>query len=162
MELLIRPVQHTDAEAICAIYNYYITHSAVTFEEITLTPEDIKQRIISITQSYPWLVAEAEGKIIGYAYAGQWKLRSAYRHTAEVTIYLDNNQFGKGYGKQLFQALIETLRPNFHVLMGVITLPNAASVKLHESFGFEKAGHFSEVGRKFEQWLDVGYWQKTL
>ena len=112
----------------------------------------------------PWLVAEDDsGKVIGYAYASKWRERFAYRFSAEVTAYLSPNYLGNGVGTQLYEALFSELKlRSIHSVIGGITLPNQASVALHEKFGLEKAAHFKEVGYKFNQWLDVGYWQGTL
>jgi phosphinothricin acetyltransferase len=99
--------------------------------------------------------------IVGYAYASKWKERSAYKNTAEVTAYLKHGLSGQGYGKALYTTLLEALKAlDCHVVLGCIALPNQASVGLHEYFGFSKVAHFTEVGRKFNQWIDVGYWQK--
>jgi L-amino acid N-acyltransferase YncA len=164
MDIVIRPAELRDAEAIAKIYNYYVLNTIITFEEITLTAEEMSARIQAIQSAhYPWLVAEENGKIIGYAYASTWKARAAYRHTLESTVYLDPAQVAKGVGTKLYDALFALLRKkSIHVVIGVIALPNEASIVLHEKFGMHKAAHFSEVGFKFNRWLDVGYWQVTL
>jgi phosphinothricin acetyltransferase len=108
-------------------------------------------------------VAEIQNEVAGYAYASQWRSRSAYRYTAESTVYLDPVHTGKGIGNALYKDLIERLKAmGIHVVMGVITLPNPPSIALHEKLGFKKAAHFVEVGYKFGRWLDVGYWQLNL
>lgn len=161
--MLIRPCAADDIDAVCAIYNHYIENTVITFEEIPLTVAQMRERIESYMQLYPWLVCEDAGEIIGYAYASKWKDRSAYKHTAEVTVYLDHEHLGKGAGRALYQALIDQLAvQNMHALLACIAVPNAASEKLHEQFGFKKVAHFAEVGFKFNRWLDVGYWQKLL
>ncbi|MES2676209.1 MAG: N-acetyltransferase family protein [Pseudomonadota bacterium] len=157
----IRSCESRDVEKICGIYNYYINNTVITFEETPLTMSEMANRIQTYTKLYPWLVCEVEGKIVGYAYASKWKERSAYKNTAEITVYLENGLSRKGYGKALYSALLELLQQaNCHVVLGCIAIPNEASERLHEYFGFKKVAHFSEVGRKFEQWVDVGYWQK--
>ncbi|MDH4275050.1 MAG: GNAT family N-acetyltransferase [Gammaproteobacteria bacterium] len=164
-DCLVRPVSTTtDSAAIAEIYNHYIRHTVVTFEEVEITAEQMLDRINTITlASLPWLVAEVSGKVVGYAYAGKFHTRSAYRFTAETTVYLEKNASGQGIGTRLYQALLLQLKQkNFHSIIGIIALPNEASVKLHEKFDFKKIGHFSEVGNKFNQWLDVGYWQVVL
>lgn len=159
----IRPCTTNDTAAICAIYNHYIEHTVITFEEIPLTVAQMQERIIGYTQLYPWLVCEDEGEIVGYAYASKWKERSAYKHTAEVTVYLKHDATQKGYGSALYEELIAQLKAKgCHVLLGCLAIPNEPSAKLHERFGFKQIAHFTEVGRKFERWLDVGYWQKVL
>jgi len=161
---LIRHFVPADGEAIARIYNYYIGETIITFEEESISPTDITGRAAEISgASLPWLVVEESGSVIGYAYASKWKGRCAYRHSVETTIYLDRSHIGRGIGRLLYAALLKELatRP-VHVAIGGIALPNAASVKLHECVGFVKVAHFKEVGFKFKQWIDVGYWQKTL
>lgn len=159
----IRSCTPQDVPAICAIYNHYIENTVITFEEIPLSVEQTRERIEGYMQLFPWLVCEDAGEIIGYAYASKWKDRSAYKHTAEVTVYLHHKHVGKGVGRALYQELIDQLAARkMHVLLACIAVPNAASEKLHEHFGFNKVAHFTEVGFKFNRWLDVGYWQKLL
>ena len=159
----IRPYTPNDAAAICAIYNHYIEHTVITFEEIPLSVAQMQERIAAYTQLYPWLVCEVDGEVVGYAYASKWKERVAYKHTAEITVYLKHDTTQKGYGSALYSELIAQLKTKgCHVLLGCIAIPNEASVRLHERMGFEKVAHFAEVGRKFDRWLDVGYWQKIL
>ena len=162
--ILIRPAETADAAAICEIYNHYIEHTVVTFEEVLLTAGDIDKRLQDINAiGLPWLVAEVQGVVIGYAYAGKFRDRSAYRYTAEVTVYLAPAGTGQGAGTSLYNALFEALRErSIHIVIGGITLPNVASVALHEKMGMEKVAHLEEVGCKFGKWLDVGYWQATL
>jgi len=160
-QLTIRPISLEDAEGIAAIYNPYILTSIITFEEEPVSTGEIQRRIDSVQSlGYPWLVAEVDGRLAGYAYASRWRERPAYRYTAESTIYLSQESGGHGYGSKLYNALLDELRAGgFHAVIGVITLPNPASIALHEKLGFSKVAHFSQVGYKFERWLDVGYWQ---
>lgn len=161
--MLIRPYVPQDVFQICDIYNDYIQHTVITFEEQTLSYQQMSERIDSSIKSYPWLVCEIENKVVGYAYASKWKERSAYRHTAEVTIYLQQGTTRNGYGKALYSELLKQLETlNCHTILACIALPNEASEKIHDHFGFEKVAHFKEVGRKFEKWIDVGYWQKLV
>ena len=160
----IRDVKKEDAGDIARIYNPYILNSVITFEEIPVSVETIAGRIeVEIAAGYPYLVLEVEEKVVGYAYAGVWRTRAAYRQTVESTVYLEQGLIGKEYGSLLYKALIEELREKeFHVVLGGITLPNPASVALHEKMGFKKVAHFTEVGYKFNRWLDVGFWQLNL
>jgi phosphinothricin acetyltransferase len=108
-------------------------------------------------------VAEHHGNIKGYAYATKWKERSAYRYSVEISVYVDRERQGQGWGTKLYQALFTQLQKlDIHLAIGGITLPNDASIALHEKFGMIKVAHFQEIGFKFEQWLDVGYWQLEL
>lgn len=159
----IRPCNNSDIPSICAIYNHYIEHTVITFEEQPVSVKEMQDRIERNTRLFPWLVYEDEGTILGYAYASKWKDRSAYKHTAEVTVYLDPAHCGRGIGSALYQALFEQLaHQNIHVLLACIAIPNVASESIHNQFGFRQVAHFREVGFKFGRWLDVGYWQKVL
>ena len=154
---MIRVVKETDAAHIAKIYNHYILNTLITFEEQPLIPEELLERIKSVTAEYPWLVYEDNGRVVGYAYATRWKERSAYRHTVEVAIYLDVQDIGKHIGSRLTAALLDELRNRkTHSVLAGITLPNTASVKLCEKFGFAMVGQLKEVGYKFDQWVDVG------
>lgn len=160
---LLRDCTINDAAPICAIYNHYVERTCITFEEATVRADEMMQRMTDISRQFPWLVWEQDGAVVGYAYAMSWKARSAYRHSVETTIYLSPDAAGGGIGTALYQSLIERLRPlNIHCAIGVIALPNAASVALHEKLGFIKSGHFHEIGLKFGQWIDVGYWELRL
>jgi len=121
----------------------------------------MRRRIEGVkAQQMPWLCAMVGGKLAGYAYATRWRERSAYRFTVETTIYLAPAFTGLGIGKTLYGELLTRLRTaGAHALMAVITLPNPASVALHEALGFQKVGQLAEVGFKFKRWVDVGYWQ---
>lgn len=158
----IRPFQAGDEAAIAEIYNHYISQTTISFEEVPLSTPEMRARIDAYTQRHPWLVAVHEGQVVGYAYATQWHARAAYRHTVEATVYVRNGHSGQGHGKALYEALLAALfAADCHVVLGCIALPNAASVGLHERLGFKQVSHFAQVGRKFEQWLDVGHWQLT-
>jgi phosphinothricin acetyltransferase len=157
----IRDVCDADAEALVDIYNHYIRHTAATFEERVLEPAEFRQRIADVVGlGLPWLVAEKTGERIGYAYANRWRERSAYRFSVETTVYLHPGHTGGGWGTALYRALFARLRRGgLHAAIGGITLPNPASVALHESLGMRQVAHFPQVGFKQGRWLDVGYWQ---
>jgi L-amino acid N-acyltransferase YncA len=161
---MIRNVSEQDVLWICDIYNHYIEHTDASFEEECLTVTQMSERIRSVQSSgYCWLVAESEGEVIGYAYSTRWSERSAYRYTVEVSVYLNPTVQAQGWGTKLYEALFKELRKNsFHMVIAGITLPNPASIALHEKFGMKKAAVFDEVGYKFGQWKDVGYWQVQL
>lgn len=159
----VRRVVIEDAEAIASIYNYYIENTVITFEEDPVSADIMASRIESISARYPYLVIEDANGLIGYAYATEWKARSAYRYSTEVTVYLDHLKTGKGAGSILFSALLDEIKKtSLHVIIGGIALPNIASVALHEKFGFRKVAHFEEIGYKFGKWIDVGYWEMKL
>lgn len=160
-EVLVRPPVSADSEAIARLYNHYIRDTIVTFEEQELSARDMAGRIEQVANaSLPWLVAERAGSVIGHAYAAQWHGRSAYRYSVESTVYLDYRHTGKGTGTHLYRELLTMLRHKpIHAVIGCIALPNPASIALHERLGFVKVAHFTEIGYKFGQWIDVGYWQ---
>jgi phosphinothricin acetyltransferase len=158
----IRACEKKDIASICDIYNYYIEHTIITFEEVPLSCEDMTHRIESYMQKFPWLVGEVDDKVIGYAYGAKWQVWSAYKNSVEVTIYLRHGEAGNGHGQRLYKALIQALSGHCHTLIAGIALPNEGSIKLHEKFGFKKVAHFKEVGQKFGHWIDVGYWQKIM
>ena len=159
-EYTIRRVTVDDATRIAEIYNYYVEHTIVTFEEMPVDKFEMEKRIQAIAIRFPYLVLEQNREVIGYAYATEWKTRSAYRYSAENTIYLDHLKIGNGAGSLLFEAfLTEVKKTNLHSLVGGIALPNPASIALHEKFGFKMIGTFGQIGFKFGKWIDVGYWE---
>jgi phosphinothricin acetyltransferase len=160
---MIRPVSLIDAAAIRGIYNYYIERTAVTFEEIPVSLDEMERRIRRISASYPWLVWEEAGDVLGYAYIHAWKDRSAYRFSGEDSIYVKQGYERRGIGRSLMTALLEEAeKTEMHALIAILCTPNEASATLHEEFGFKKCAHFSEVGFKFDRWLDVGYWERLM
>ena len=160
----IRTVDSSDAVAIAAIYNSYITETVITFEEEPINGEEMLRRIEDVrSTSLPWFVAEEEGRVVGYAYAAPWKVRAAYRFSVEITVYLAPGNVGRGIGSLLYGRLISSLQTlGVHAVIGGVALPNKASIALHEKFGFEKVAHFQQVGFKFNRWIDVAYWERIL
>lgn len=160
----IRPATPADAARIADIYNPFVLTTAISFEEAAVSVEDMAGRIRKVTEvALPWLVAEADGTIIGYAYATKWKERHAYRFTVEVSVYVVPEAGGHGVGSKLYAALFALLKSGgYHAAIGGIALPNAPSIALHEKFGMTKVAHFKEAGFKFGRWHDVGNWQVTL
>lgn len=161
---MIRPATAHDTGALCAIYNHYIAHTVVSFEEVTITEADLAARVAKVQAAgLPWLVAEENGAVLGYAYAGPWQERSAYRFCALVSVYLAPACTGRGWGTRLYQELFAALRETpIRWVLGGIALPNAASVALHEKMGMQRVGLHPAVGFKFGRWVDVGYWQGEL
>ena len=161
---MIRPVQLSDADQIVGIYNYYVDQTVITFEEESVSGLEFQKRIQGVLDAgMPWLVAEADVKIIGYAYANHWRKRVAYRFSVESAVYVSHDQVGQGTGSSLYAELLDELENlGMHCVLGGISLPNPDSVRLHERLGFEKVAHHREVGRKFDRWIDVGFWQLQL
>jgi phosphinothricin acetyltransferase len=161
---MLRPVKPADAAAIAAIYNYYVVHTIITFEEEKITTREMAKRITESKKAgLPWFVWEEHGQVLGYSYASKWKSRCSYRYSVESTVYLDKDATRRGLGTKLYSALIDSLRSTrIHAIIGGVALPNAGSAGLHEKLGFKKIAHFKEVGWKFDQWIDVGYWELLL
>jgi phosphinothricin acetyltransferase len=160
---MIRPATPSDAAALAAIYNPFVVHTTITFEEQQVRPPEMARRVEETLAVLPWLVEELDGQIVGYAYASPWKARSAYRFTVESTVYVAPDAARRGIGERLYRALLDDLRKRgIHTVIGLIALPNDPSIALHEKLGFVKAAHLKEVGRKFDRWVDVGNWQLLL
>ena len=161
---MIRPAAADDAPAIARIYSHYVLSSTISFEELPASAQEMQRRIQAVQeQGLPWLVAELDGAVVGYAYATKWKERPAYRFSVETSVYLEAAFHGRGIASALYERLLDLLRQaGVHTVIGGIAQPNPASVRLHEKLGFERVALFREVGRKFERWIDVGYWQAIL
>ncbi len=156
----IRTVNLADAAQIAEVYNYYIKNTHHTFEIEPLGVDEMRKRIGEIIEDYPYLVAEEDGEILGYASATRFRLRDAYEYSVEVSIYVRNAAKQKGIGTQLYTKLFDELaETNVHVIVAGISLPNDASISFHEKLGFRKVAHFREIGYKLGRWIDVGYWQ---
>lgn len=163
--IAIRDAVQADGAGIARIYNHYVAETVVTFELDAVSGTEMGERIVATRQvdELPWLVAEGREELAGYAYASKWKGRCAYRFAVEITVYLDAAYQGRGLGTQLYRALFDALRTaGMHTVIAGISLPNPASIALHEKMGLDKVGHFREVGYKFDRWIDVGYWQASL
>lgn len=161
---MIRSATRADAESIARIYNHYVLNTTITFEEEAVSSEEMAGRITEVaSSSLPWVVLEQDGQLAGYAYATKWKGRCAYRSSVESTVYLAPDLGGRGLGTKLYEVLLAQLKEKgFHAVIGGIALPNPSSIALHEKFGMTKVAHFKEVGFKFGQWIDVGYWEGLL
>jgi L-amino acid N-acyltransferase YncA len=162
--LNIRNASVDDARSIASIYNHFVLTTSISFEETEVSPVEMAGRIADVQAAgLPWLVAEVDGMVAGYAYATKWRVRHAYRFSVESSVYLAPAYAGQGIGSTLYRALLDRLRDGgYHLAIGGIALPNAASIALHEKLGFEKVAQFREVGFKFGSWTDVGYWQLSL
>ncbi|MFT4600636.1 MAG: L-amino acid N-acyltransferase YncA [Arenicella sp.] len=160
---MIRTATPQDASQIVDIYNHYVRTSVVTFELEDVSVEDFALRISGIQKTYPYLVFEEDGEIMGYAYASIFRTRVAYANSSEASVYVHKDHYRKGIASKLYLELLKEMKAiGLRSAIGGITLPNPASEKLHEAFGFKKVAHFKEVGHKFNQWLDVGFWQLKL
>lgn len=152
-----------DAAAIAAVYAPYVTASIVSFETEAPGEAAMRERMEAGGALYPWFVAEEEGAVAGYAYACAFRTRPAYRFTVETSVYLEPGAQGRGIGAALYERLLDTLEAQgFAQAIAAISLPNPASVALHERFGFERAGTYAKVGWKLGGWHDVGLWQRAL
>ena len=160
---MIRDAGPSDAKAICGIYNHYIRTGWITFEEEAVPEEEMEVRIRQVQESYFWMVCEEDGRVLGFIYADMWKKRSAYRHTAETTIYLAEGIGRKGIGTRLYCRMLPRLKEmGIRSVIVCIAIPNDASIGLHEKLGFRKVGIFHKAGFKFDTWIDVGYWEKLI
>lgn len=157
---MIRKFEIKDIESILEIYGYYCLNSIFTFDIQIPEKGTFKKQLLEIQSNYPFYVYEKEGTVVAYAYASKWKNKDAYNKTAEITIYVKDGEHRGGIGYRLYGELLSTMKTNdFHAAIACITLPNHPSVVFHERFGFQKVGHFKEVGFKFYKWIDVGFWQ---
>ena len=163
MSVSVRLATLHDAAACAAIYRPFVTDSWVSFETEPPDRMDMAQRIGSYGESHAWLVAEAQGHVVGYAYASPHRTRAAYETSADVAVYVDPAAARQGIGRALYTALFPLLREKgLHAAFAGIALPNPASIALHEAMGFTPVGIYREVGWKMGGWRDVGWWQRIL
>lgn len=152
-----------DAAAIAAIYAPYVIDSVITFELDPPDAAEFGRRIGHVTATHPWLVAERDGRVVGYAYGSTYRTRAAYRWVAETGIYVAQDARGGGIGGPLYAALLDELtRRGFVAAMGVMTAGNPASTALHERLGFRNVGTQPGIGFKHGAWHDVLFWQRDL
>ena len=161
---MIRPADPArDAAACAATYAPYVLDSPVSFEEVAPDADAFATRIARTAATHPWLVCERDGALAGFAYAARHRERAAYRWAADVSVYVAPAHQGQGVGRALYEALFERLRAQrLRIACAGITLPNAASVALHEALGFELVGVYRAIGWKAGAWRDVGWWQLRL
>lgn len=163
MTRLLRLARTDDAPAIQAIYAPIVTYTPISFETTPPAVEEIAQRIEGTLKRFPWLVYEDAGEVLGYAYASQHRARLAYQWSVDVSVYMHERSRGQGIGRKLYTALFELLRQQgFYNAFAGITLPNPASVALHEAMGMKPLGVYQNVGYKMGRWHDVGWWQGVL
>jgi len=159
----IRLATTHDALAFAEIYRPIVLKSPISFETKPPSAVEMATRVNDILTHMPWLAYETDGEILGYAYAGKHRERAAYQWSVDVSVYVREGRRGQGIGRSLYQILFHLLRvQGFYVAHAGITLPNQASVGLHEGFGFHPIGVYPAVGFKFGCWHDVGWWQLEL
>ncbi|MEP3837056.1 MAG: N-acetyltransferase family protein [Algibacter sp.] len=157
---MVRAFHINDVPQLLAIYNYYVLNTTVTFDLEAVTLEAFTEKLKTINAEYPFIVFEEGNEIIGYAYGSKFRSKPAYNYVVESTVYVKHNAHGKKVGTTLYAELLKLLKEaKFHTVLGVLTIPNDASIKLHERFGFEKVAHLKEVGFKFGAWQHIGIWQ---
>lgn len=169
-KIVIRPAELSDAAALLAIYEPYVKNTAVSFEYEVPSVEEFRQRIATIRQQYPYLVAEQDGRIVGYTYANTFKQRAAYLHSVETTIYLSADHKHQGIGSALYRALEERLTKqnitNCNACIAYTEHPdqtlNNDSMKFHEAMGYRLVGTFHKCGCKFGRWYDMIWMEKFL
>lgn len=160
---LVRSARPDDAAELLAIYAPVVNETAISFELVPPTESEFADRINSVIASDPWLVLERDGQVAGYAYATKFRDRHAYEATRETTVYVHPNHRKAGVARELVEALIAELAArSIRLIVAGIALPNEPSIALHEALGFTQVGTFHDVGRKFDQWHDVGFWELRL
>ncbi|MCB9849287.1 MAG: N-acetyltransferase [Phycisphaerales bacterium] len=164
--MLIRLANETDAAACQRIYAPIVRDTAISFEEAIPTDDEMARRIGTTLAFFPWLVCcdgDAKGPVVAYAYAGPHRTRAAYRWTVESAIYIATEHRGRGIGRRLYETLFEILRrQGYRMVVAGATLPNPASVALHERLGFKTVGVFQNIGFKFNQWYDTRWFEYDL
>ena len=167
---MIRSATTADAARLLEIYSWYVVNTAITYEYVPPTLKEFEDRIRGTLERFPYLVLEEDNGIQGYAYAGPFHTRAAYSHCCELSVYLDRNARGHGYGKKLYQALEDDLRDRgFLNLYACIADPIVEdeylthnSERFHQHMGFTKIGTFHKCGRKFDRWYNMIYMEKII
>ena len=159
----IRFATPSDAATLLAIYAPYVENTAITFEYEVPTIEDFTNRIAKTLEKYPYLVAEEDGVVVGYAYASTYYARAAYDWAVELSVYVSQDARGKGVGSKLYDKLEDLLdQMGYMHFLACISLPNEASLALHRKRGYQQVAHFPKIGYKFEHWHDIVWLQKSL
>ncbi len=163
MGVRIRAARTSDAAAVAAIYAPYVRETPITFETEPPSGAEFGERMRGVLAHHPWLVCDEDGALLGYAYGRRYHERAAYRWTVEVAVYVARSAHRRGVGRALYTALLTALRrQGFRLAFAGITIPNPASVALHEGFGFRPVGLARTMGNKFAAWHDVGWWSLDL
>jgi L-amino acid N-acyltransferase YncA len=163
-DFLLRPFQWSDVPAITTIYRHYVENTAITFDTEAPGEEAIAEKYAGLKKlRHPLIVAERQGKVLGYAYASFYRPRAAYRFTCEDSIYLDPTETGRGLGKlMLTELLAQSKAFGFKQMLAVCTADSVSSIAAHGKFGFERVGYYKSVGYKFDRWHDIVHLQKAL
>lgn len=160
MPPLIRLATPDDAEQVHAVYAPYC-HTPISFEAVPPGPDEMRRRMVQVLENHPWLVCEKDGEIVGYAYAGRHGECAAYRWSVDTSVYIGQQHRRLGLGRALYTSLLGMLSLQGYVnAYAGVTLPNAASVGLHEAMGFQPVGVYRQVGFKYGTWHDVGWYQR--
>ena len=163
VDLIMRNACHEDASRIAEIYNYYVLHSTITFDA---EPKSAEERIAWLEEHdelHPVLVGVIEDEVVAWGALTRWGGRAAYRHSVELSVYVDRESRGRGIGQAMTEALVhEAERLGHHALISQIVSENDASLRLAQRLGFEQVGLLKEVGRKFDRWLDVAIMERLL
>jgi L-amino acid N-acyltransferase YncA len=162
-DISLRAAERRDSGDIAGIYAPIVRETAISFETDPPSPDTMAARIENTLKLYPWLVAVHAEKVLGYSYAGEHRQRAAYRWSVDLTVYVAASARGRGIGRKLYGALTGILRAQgFRSAFAGITLPNDASIRLHQAAGFEALGIYKNVGFKLGEWRDVGWWRFAL
>jgi L-amino acid N-acyltransferase YncA len=163
MSLTIRPAIEADADQIAAIYAPYVRDTAISFEVVPPSADEIRARLAAVTAVYPWLICADSGAVLGYAYASRHRERAAYQWSVDVSVYIRADRHRRGIGRALYTSLLRLVAAQgLCTAYAGITLPNAPSVALHEGLGFQPVGVYRAVGHKLGAWHDVGWWDRAL
>jgi L-amino acid N-acyltransferase YncA len=163
MAAAVRLATPEDAAAVQGIYAPIVRDTVISFEVQPPSVAEMQQRIVDTLARWPWLVCEHDGEVLGYAYAGKYRVRAAYQWSVDVSVYIHERARRRGIGRALYRALLGSLAlQGFYNAQAGITLPNVGSVRLHESIGFRPIGVYRKIGYKLGAWHDVGWWQLVL
>ena len=161
--ITLRVATVADAPALAEIYEYYVTNTTVSFEYVAPDKAEFAARIAHKLERYPYIVAEIDDRVVGYAYASEYRERRAYDWSVELSIYVDKDERSCGIGTMLYTALFELLKAqNFVSAYACITIPNSPSIAFHEEMGFIPVGHFHSAGYKKGAWLDVMWYERAI
>lgn len=160
---MIRLATLDDASTCQAIYAPIVRDTALSYETVPPSVEEMWRRIESTLPKLPWIVDQRDGEVAGFAYAAPFRSRPAYAWTVEVSLYVHESHHRQGIGRALYRVLLDTLRrQGYRTALAVISLPNPPSVALHEKLGFTRVGVFHNAGFKFGEWRDSGWWELSL